>query len=125
MNKTVKAGWTAAALVAALVAAPAMAQTAGSGTSAGTGTGATAGSNANDKSTAPGLRSASNVDVTSGTGLPVTNGTQPMATVSGGSVVVAGTAMGAGGTVSYTTHYVNVPSNVTARRDFQRWQKLK
>jgi hypothetical protein len=123
MNKTL----TAAALLAALVAAPAMAQTAGSAGAgaAASGPATSAGPNANDKSSPAGMRSAANVDVTSGTGLPVTNGTAPVATVSGGSVVVAGTSMGAGGTVSYTTHYVNVPANVTSRADFQRWTRLK
>lgn len=149
MNK-VKAGWTAAALLAAFAVSPVLAQSAGTsagtgatggvstgtGGSVSTGTGGSVGSgttaspsaastpNANDPGAAAGLRSASSVDANA-TAMPV-------ATISGGAVVPATATMGAAPAgvvvtpgVTYTHYYVNVPANVSSRGDFQRWQRLK
>jgi len=98
-----KAGRTLAALAAALlVAGPVLAQTSG----------AAAGSNT--------IQSGTGIAVTSGTGLAVTPGTASASstTVMGGPAVVTST------TTTLRT-WPELPPNVEARADFQRWLRLK
>lgn len=117
--KTKHAAWAVAALV---LSAPAFAQTAvqsatGASVSSGTGLVVT-----------PGVPSATVVAPAATVVAPVpTVAVVPTPWMSGAVVAQAGTSeLVDGNTKTVVTRYwVNVPANVTADADFQRWQRLR